>query len=57
MKPIQMLSFTIPIGLIAAGFAIGGRDGAIFSIVGSVALLAVSFWQVIKIGQQMDKKK
>jgi hypothetical protein len=55
MMPIQMILFTAPIALIAAGFVIGGRDGAIFSIVGAVALLAASFWQVIKIGQQMDK--
>jgi hypothetical protein len=53
MKTTQLLSFIIPISLIAAGFVIGGRDGGIFSIIGSVALLVVSFWQAIKIGRQM----
>jgi hypothetical protein len=55
MKPIQTLLFIVPISLIASGFVIGGRDGAILSIVGSVALLAVSVWQVVKIAKQQWK--
>ncbi len=52
MKTTQILVFAVPFGVIAAGFSIGGRDGAIFSIVGCVALLIVSFWQAIKVLNQ-----
>ena len=55
MKPVQTILFMAPVALIVAGFVIGGRDGAIFSIIGAVGLLAVSFWQVIKIAQGFDK--
>jgi hypothetical protein len=56
MKTTQLLAFTIPVGVMAAGFSIGGRDGAIFSIVGAAALLIVSLWQAIKAVNQDDKK-
>jgi hypothetical protein len=56
MKTTQMLAFAVPVSLIAAGFSIGGRDGAIFSIVGSAVLLIVSFWQAIKLVSQNDNK-
>ena len=56
MKTTQLLMFTVPIGVMAAGFTIGGRDGAIFSMVGAAGLLIVSFWQAIKLVNQDDKK-
>ena len=56
MKIGQLLSFTVPIGVMAAGFTIGGRDGAIFMMVGAAALLIVSLWQAIKLVNQDDKK-
>jgi len=49
MKTAQILAFSIPVAFIAAGFVIGNRDGAIISVVGSAALLIVSFWQAIKV--------
>jgi len=56
MKTAQMLSFIVPISVMAAGFSIGGGDGAIFSLVGAAALLIVSFWQAYKLVSQDDKK-
>jgi hypothetical protein len=56
MKTTQMLMFVVPVGVMAAGFSIGGRDGAVFSMVGAAALLIVSFWQAIKLVNQDDKK-
>jgi len=49
MKLGQSFPFIIIVAVIAAGFSIGGRDGAIISIVGSVGLLAFSLWQAFKI--------
>ena len=49
MKTSQMLLVAVPVALLASGFTIGGRDGAIISIVGAAILLLVSFWQAIKI--------
>jgi hypothetical protein len=48
--------FMVPLAVTIAGFSIGGRDGAIFSIIGAAALLIVAFWQAIKILGQEDKK-
>jgi len=56
MKITQLLAFTVPVGVMAAGFAIGGRDGAIFSMVGAGALLIVSLWQAVKAVNRDDKK-
>jgi hypothetical protein len=56
MKTTQMLMFTVPIAVMAAGFSIGGRDGAIFSIIGAAALLVISFWQATKVVRQNDSK-
>jgi hypothetical protein len=56
MKTTQLLAFSVPVGVMAAGFAIGGRDGAIFSIVGAAALLIVSLWQAIKVVNKDEKK-
>ena len=56
MKTTQLLAFMVAVGVMAAGFAIGGRDGAFFSIVGAGALLIASFWQAIKLVNQDDKK-
>jgi hypothetical protein len=52
MNVLQAIAFTIPISLIASGFVIGGRDGAIFSLVGSVALVAVTIWGVTRIARK-----
>lgn len=51
MKTI--IPFAVLIALIVSGFTIGGLDGAILSLVGSVALLAYSLWSAIKVGQSM----
>lgn len=56
MKTTQLLAFTVPLGVMAAGFAIGGRDGALFTMVGAGALLVVSLWQAIKAVNRDDKK-
>jgi hypothetical protein len=56
MKTTQLLAFMVPISVTAAGFAIGGRDGAIFSIVGGSALLIVSLWQAIKVVNKDEQK-
>jgi hypothetical protein len=49
MKSDSPILFIIPLAVIVSGFTIGGRDGAIISIVGSVALLAYSLWRAFKI--------
>lgn len=46
----------VPVGVMAAGFSIRGRDGAIFSLIGAAALLVVSLWQAIKLVNQDNKK-
>jgi hypothetical protein len=56
MKTTQLLLFMVPVGVMSAGFTIGGRDGAIFSIIGGSALLIVSIWFAIKAVNQDDKK-
>jgi len=43
------IPFIICIAMIGSGFVIGGRDGAIMSLVGSVTFLAYSLWMAIRI--------
>jgi len=57
VRSASPLSFVIPLAFIVCGFVIGGRDGAIISIVGCVALLGFSIWVLIKIGREMGGQK
>jgi hypothetical protein len=56
MKTSQFILFAVPIGVMSAGFSIGGRDGAIFSLIGAAALFGVSIWQMIKALEQSHEK-
>jgi hypothetical protein len=49
MKFGFVVPFAIFLGMTTAGFTIGGRDGAIISIVGAAGLFVFSMWQAFKI--------
>jgi len=57
VKSASPLPFIIPIPFIVSGFVIGGRDGAIISLVGCSLLLAASVWTLVKIARQMGGQK